>query len=437
MKKYAKNVITLLTAGSLLLAAGCSAQKADSNEPKQGEQTQGETTQNEVTQSETTNTEETTNTGETIALTLWGSADDQTMLSEMVEDFKTQNADKSYDISIKIVDEGGTREEVLKDVEQAADVFCIPHDQLGALVEAGAVYENTKYVDSIKNNSIEGAIVAATYQDKIYGYPVAADTYYLTYDNTIFTEEDVKSLNTMLEKEVDGSVAKFGFEFGSAYYGSAFFFTNGGELFGADGMDDTKVNYNNAEGLEVAKLITTLKSQGSLNINADVASSQFTEGTLGAFVAGPWKANLFKENLGERYAVTKLPTIDFGNGEKQMISFAGYKMFCVNSFTQYPEEAMALADFLTSKENQMKRFQDRNYLPVNKELSSNEEIQSDPTIKAVVEQLQYSRPMPALPQMSKYWNPMAAFMRDAYDGVIVEADLQKALDNLVNDILAK
>lgn len=421
----AKRFISVLAACTLLFTTACGSENVEQGDAKEAAPAQ--------TSQETGETA----TGENVSLTLWGSADDQAMLGEMVEAFKAENPDKTYNIDIKIVDEGGTREEVLKDVEQAADVFCIPHDQLGALVEAGAVYENTKYVDTIKNDSIEGAMIAATYDGKVYGYPASVDTYYLTYDNSVYTEEDVKSLNTMLAKDVDSSIAKFAYEFDSAFYGSAFFFANGGELFGKDGMDDTQVNYNDANGMEVAKFITTLKGQQCLNIKADVASAQFTEGTLAAFVSGPWKANLFKESLGDRYAVAKLPAVDFGNGEKQMVSFAGYKMFCVNSFTQYPEEAMALAAFLSNKENQMKRFTDRNYLPVDKELSAKEEIQNDPTIKAVVEQLKYSKPTPALPQMSKYWNPMAAFMRDAYDGVIPEADLQGALDNLVNDILAK
>ena len=45
------------------------------------------------------------------------------------------------------------------------------------------------------------------------------------------------------------------------------------------------------------------------------------------------------------------PTIDFGNGEKQMKAFLGVRSFAVNQQTQAPLAAMTLANYLTSEKH--------------------------------------------------------------------------------------
>lgn len=374
---------------------------------------------------------------EIVNLTVWAPTDDQNMVKEMVETFKSENAGTNFNITIRPVDEGGAREEVLKDIEAAGDLFVIPHDQVGALVAAGALYENTKYAQEVKDNNLEIAVSAATYDEKVYGYPVSADTYYLTYDKSKLSEEDVKSLEAILSKETGTDVINFGNDFGSAYITTSFFLANGTELFGKTGQEEDVVTFNNAQGLEVANYISKLRNESTISINTDTATNMFKDGTLASYISGPWKAESFKEALGENYAVAKLPTINFGSGDKQMISFGGVKMFAVKSTTKFPEEAMKLAAFLSNEDNQMKRFNDRSLLPSNKTIAAKEEVTTDETAKTVMEQLGHSFAMPASPQMSKFWTPMAAFIKNDYEGLISETEMQDKLDSLVSDILAK
>lgn len=418
--KKLKNVIcTGLASVMLLSATGCSSTNDEASTPN-------------------TDTEkEVVTTPEVVKLTVWAPTDEQEIVGEMIETFKTENPDKTYDITLRPVDEGGAREEVLKDIEAAGDLFVIPHDQVGALVAAGALYENTKYVQEVTDNNIEIAVNAATYEGKMYGYPFANDTYYLTYDKSKLSAEDVQSLESILNKENGADVVNFGNDFGSAYVSTSFFFANGTQLFGETGQEADVVTFNSPEGLEVGNYIATLQDQSTISINSDIAANMFKEGTLGSYIAGPWKAETYKEALGENYAVAKLPTVDFGNGDKQMISFGGVKMFTVKSTTAFPEDAMELAAFLTNEENQMKRFTERSLLPSNKVVASRDEILNDETMKTVMEQLNYSIAMPASPQMSRFWTPMAAFIKNDYEGLIPEEEMQSKLDALVSDILSE
>ena len=379
-------------------------------------------------------TSNTSTAAQTVKLTLWGAADDQTMLREMVDSFQQAHPDKTYDITLRVTGENVAKDEALKDIDAAADVFSIGHDQLGALVEAGAVYENTKYADDIQNSQSENALLAAQYNGKYYGYPYSIDTYFLYYDKSKLSADDVKSLEGILAKKQDDGVAKLGYDLSDGYFAAAFFFTNGCTLFGDKGDDKTQVDFNNAQGVQVGNYIAGLKEKGVVNIDSDTAGTQFKSGKLAAMVSGPWKSDSYQEYLGDNYGVAVLPTVRFDKEDKAMVPFSGLKMYVVNAKTDAPLEAMALANYLTNEENQLKRFNDRALLPTNKAVAANPDVIDDPTVAVILEQVKTARVMPALPQMSNFWDPTAAFAKDAFDGKISAGDMQSKLDKLVSDI---
>ncbi|MDR1253449.1 MAG: extracellular solute-binding protein [Oscillospiraceae bacterium] len=372
--------------------------------------------------------------GKNVKLVVWGSQDDQKMLGEMVESFKKENSKNTYDITLKVVGEDIASGEVKKDISAAADVFAIAHDQLRDLVSTGAVYQNTKYADEIKNSVTEEAVRASTSDGKLYGYPFAQNTYFLYYDKRIFNEEDVKSLDTMLAKTVPNGVDKFGLDFANGYFNSSFFLTNGCTLFGPDGTDETQVSFNNEGGLAAAKYIATLHKKGAVSLSDDEAGAVFVSGKLGAYVGGDWKTATFKEKLGENYAVAELPFIELGSEKKHMKSFSGCKLYCVNAQTKSPTEAMALANYLTTEKNQEKRFKDRLLLPANKKVLESDQLKSDPTTKAHRAQLSHSIPMSSNKKVDKFWGVMKALGSDLFNGKVPESDMQKKLDEGVSDI---
>lgn len=368
------------------------------------------------------------------SLVVWGSQDDQQMLNEMVDSFKAEYPEVAWDITVRVNGEDQAKTEVLKDTEAAADVFAIAHDQLGELVQSGAVYKNTKYADAVKERSVDAAVNAATYDGELYGYPSASETYFLFYNKAIFDEEQVKSLDTMLTADLADGVTPFAMDIANAYYSGPFFLSNGCELFGADGSDAKTVTFNDASGLQVAQLLGCLKAKGVVAFDDTVASAQFEAGTLGAYVAGPWKTETYKEVLGDNFACTELPTLNFNGEEKHMASFAGFKVYCVKSNTKYPLEAMALANWLTNEDNQLKRFKDRAAVPVAKALADSPEITAEPSTAALLAQLNYAYAMPSIPQMGKFWDATKAFVQETFDGTITEADYQAKLDTLVATI---
>lgn len=109
--------------------------------------------------------------GGPISLTLWGAEEDQALLAELVEKFKAQYPDQTFDIKIGVESESTAKDTVLTDVEAAADVFAFANDQLNDLVAAGALlaldgdiaqvlpaYAN-KTIDDVKAANGEGSVL--------------------------------------------------------------------------------------------------------------------------------------------------------------------------------------------------------------------------------------------------------------------------------------
>lgn len=62
-----------------------------------------------------------------------------------------------------------------------ADVFAAPHDKTGELVASGLIQENDLFADRIRNEFMQGAVDAVSFQGVVYGYPTGIETYALFY----------------------------------------------------------------------------------------------------------------------------------------------------------------------------------------------------------------------------------------------------------------
>ena len=187
--------------------------------------------------------------GDTIKLTVWGSQEDQDMLTQMCKEFADEHPDKKYAFSLGVVSEADAANEILKDVSAAADVFGFASDQIGSLVSAGALYRITKNRESVEAASTENAVRAATVDGELYGYPAVSDTYFLYYDKSKLSEKDVQSLDTIMQKDIPNTKTNFAMNLDDGWYQAGFFFGAGCTLFGEDGTDPTKCDFNSERGV--------------------------------------------------------------------------------------------------------------------------------------------------------------------------------------------
>lgn len=248
-----------------------------------------------------------------VSLTLWGAEEDGQLLARMVEDFKKEYAGQAeLDITVEYVGESQCKDKLLEDIEGGADVFTFADDQLRVLVAAGALAE-VEDAEGIRERNIEGASEAASVNGKLYAWPMTADNgYFLYYNKAYFSEEDVKSLDAILQRAQEaGKLVTM--EWTSGWYLYSFFGCTDMEL----GMNEDGVsNYCNWNAVD-----TAIKGTDVAHAMLDISSSpafwntpdgEFVKGvengSVIAGVSGVWNANAVEAAWGNNYGAVRLPT---------------------------------------------------------------------------------------------------------------------------------
>uniref|UniRef100_UPI004057A737 extracellular solute-binding protein n=1 Tax=Acetatifactor sp. TaxID=1872090 RepID=UPI004057A737 len=96
----------------------------------------------------------------------------------------------------------------------------------------------------MKDKPDEKAFASASFNDYLYGVPFNPNTWVMYYNREIFTEEDVKSIEAMVNKDT-GLQYNFSCAISSNWYIEAFYYAKGCTLFGEDGMQEGQCSWNN------------------------------------------------------------------------------------------------------------------------------------------------------------------------------------------------
>lgn len=372
-------------------------------------------------------------------VTLWITTDSKKFYTKVLEDFEKDNPD----IHVKVVEteDAKAQENVKKDPSSAADVFALPHDQLGQLVDSGVIQEiPEKYVDEIKSDQSETALAGATYKDKVYAFPYGIESQVLYYNKKMLNENQVSSYENITKDATFGANLKAV----DAYKIGPLFMSVGDKLFGDTGEDVKGTDWNNSAGISVLQWIADQKNNsGFINVGDDYIS-QFENEKIAAFESGPWDKEKAIEAVGkDNLGIAVYPKITIGGNEVQQKAFLGVKLYAVN---QAPADGDSkkiaadykLASYLSSEAVQEAQFKDetRNIIPSNTTIQEADYVMNDELANAVVTMSgsEYSVVMPKIPEMTNFWTASAAVLSDTYNGKIKPDQYQAKLDQLVKDI---
>lgn len=375
-------------------------------------------------------------TQEQVSLTVWASELDQTLMQTMIDSFKVEYADEAvFDITLGSVSESVAKDEVLTDIEAAADVFVFADDQLNELYIGGAlqeVVENTAAVIAANGGANSGSIQAATRDGKLYAYPMTADNgYFLFYDSSVYSATDVQTLDGILAAAAaDGT--KFTMQINNGWYLYSFF-KGAGLTLSYDGTVnacDWDSTTHTPTGVEVAEAIIAMANNSAyINLTDAEFVTGVNDGSITAGVNGTWNASVAEAKWGENYAATKLPTYSVGGTAYQMSSFAGYKLVGVNATSDFSYWAMKLAEWFTNEDNQILRFEERGLGPSNVNAASSESVMANPAISALALQSAYATTQNV---GGNYWAPTETFGNLIVTGTLtLSGDIQAALDTMV------
>ena len=376
---------------------------------------------------------------QSIKLTVWGPSEDQAKSDSWLPTMEKQfaKAHPEYKITWKnaVVSEGDAGKTVKQDPSAAADVYMFANDQLGTLIDAQAIGEVSDDAKAqIKKQDDDAIIKSVTGTDgKIYGVPFTGNTYFMYYNKSKFSSDDIKSLDTMLQK------GKVSFNLGNSWYLPAFYTGAGMTLFGKDAATAKDgIKMDSAAATDVTKYLVDLVKNPNFVVDNDEGAglAALQNGTVDAIFSGTWSASDVKKALGNNYAAAQLPSFTTSGGSTyQMKAFYGSKAVGYNPNSKVPQAAAEFATYLGSSEAQKAHYTMRQIVPTDKSLAST--YKNDPAAVAQNDTIANTSTLqPTIAQMGNFWDPCKNFGTAIVNGDVnsgnAQAKAQAWLDSYKN-----
>lgn len=373
-----------------------------------------------------------------VQLTVWAEEANWDVLNQMIESFKEEHAGEAeFEITLVQNADAETKNVLLGDIYNGADIFPIPDDQVSSMVAAGALAP-VPNAEEVKAANMEDAVAAASINDVLYAYPMTADNgYFMYYDKRYFTEEDLQTLDGMLAA-AEAAGKKITMDWSSGWYLYAFFGGTGLEFGINDDGVTNHCNWNSTDtpikGTDVAEAMLAISAHpGFANMTDADFMAGVQDGSVIAGVSGVWNEVEVRKAWGNNYGAVKLPTYTCAGQQVQMSSFKGYKMMGVNYYSKHKDWALKLADWFTNEQNQALRLAERSQGPSNKNAAASDALNEVPAIQAVIAQSEYG----VLQRVgNSYWAAMTDFGSIMASGNSSGRDLQEVMDTVVAEITA-
>ena len=370
---------------------------------------------------------------EAITLKVWAPQEDQvdanSWLMQVQANFEAAHPEYAITWDNGVCPEGDAATMVTADPAAAADVYMFANDQLGTLINAGALAKlGGSYLEQVQ------ADVSATYQNTVtstdggvYGFPVAPNTWFMYYNKAIVGDADLTSLEAVLEK---GIVAM---EIKNAWYLPSFFFAAGGSLFGETGADAAAgIKFGGEAGYAATNAVLDLLENPNFKVDGDgYGNTGLKDGTVAAYFSGSWDFAGLSEALGEDLGAVAAPTVTINGEAAQLKAYAGSKAVGVNPNAKNMKAAMQFAAFLASSDSQLLRFQLRNITPAVTALSENADVAASIVAVAESNTMAFaSVAQPTIAEMNPVWGPVGTFGTNIADGMVTRDNVVESVDAL-------
>lgn len=351
----------------------------------------------------------------------------QTKLNTWLEGQKDWNG--KFEITVSAMGEGDAATQMITDVEAGADVFGFAQDQLARLVAAGALSKPSgSFLTNVQSNNDAGSVNAVTLNGEVYAYPETSDNgYFLYYDKSVVS--DPSTLDGVISQCAAAGKNMY-MDIQSGWYDVAFFFGTGAQCYydyDAEGIvSGVTCDYSSDKGLAAMKaMVNMAKNKGKGYEQAPEGPAALFNpegGTAGALVSGTWDYATVKGFLGDNFGASKLPTFTVDGQTYQMSGFGGFKLVGVKPQTDSDKLTFChlVADYITSEEMQLARFDAKGWGPSNKNAQNSDAVKANEALGALAEQLAFCPGQGQYP--GAYWDLTTAFGTDINDGKYANAD---------------
>jgi arabinogalactan oligomer/maltooligosaccharide transport system substrate-binding protein len=293
---------------------------------------------------------------------------------------------------------------------QGPDIYMGAHDRLGSFVAPGIVASVPKGLLSKTERAGFNpvALQAMSLKGKMYGLPLAAESYFLYYNKNLVSKPP-KTWSALIAKaKALTSGDKYGFLWDTTnfYYDYAFIHGYGGYVFKhtARGLDAHTLGLASPGAIQGLQFVADLVRKYNLTpatTNTGIMEGKFSKGDAAMIIDGPWAVPGFKKD-GVPYGVAPLPSL---SKTKPLRPFIGFQGLMVNSKSKHQKEAWSLVKYL-SQHLPLPLYKAAGRVPVLKNVAKLKIVTSSAVTRAVLASSRLGEPMPNIPQMSLVWGPM-------------------------------
>lgn len=366
--------------------------------------------------------------GDSITLTVWTSQEEQSSQDAWLQTMERafEQAHPEYDITWNnaVVSSADAPTTAKQDPSAAADVYVYASDQLGTLLDAGAIGQmSNDAVEQITAQNDAVSIQTVTAEDgEIYGVPLSGNTWFMYYDTSVYTEEDITSFDALLSKGV------VSFPMTNSWYLPAFYMGNGNTIFGEDGTDvSSGVDFSGEKASDVTEYLVGVRNNPNFINDADGAGlAGIQNGTVDVLFSGSWDSANVKEALGENFGAAQLPSFNLNGEDVQMRAFVGTSAAAWNPYSDFPIVADQFAVFLGGAESQKMRYETLGSIPTDMSLGDDPVVSGDPTTVAQFNTVSNTSVVQStVAEMGDFWKPCENFGKGIING---EVTVENAAD---------
>ena len=363
------------------------------------------------------------------SIKVWVDTKITSLTEAQINNFAAASGGK-YTITAQVqpMSEGESATKMLQDVSSGADIFIFAQDQLSRLKTSNALSALGSSLEShLKTIHSSDSVAAASIDDKMYAFPTTSDNgYFLYYDKSVLSSEDVKDMDTMLAK-LKASKKKLNFDRKNGFYAASYFLATG--CYSNWTIDpktgsflDYDDNFNSEHGIKAGMAYRALAD------NSVVATKSTWTNSAGAIVTGVWEYEYIKSQFGDNLVCAELPSFKVGSESVHMSSFDGYKLMGVKPQADKKKASVCrkLAEYLTNADNQLARFKQNAWGPTAIAASENPDVKAHPALAALAAQHVHATQQSQCP--GAWFNSLGGLAGSIATNS-TESDIQALLDN--------
>lgn len=311
--------------------------------------------------------------------------------------------------------------------EQIPDIFIGSSNLLEKVVLSGLALENDMFEETYNENNYPSiALNAATYQDKLYGYPLSFETSFLLFNKNYIstppaTFDEILAFSEAFEAaEGVQNILKWNVV---DIFNDYFFVGNYAQIGGATGDDRNVLDIDNQKVIDAMTYYQNLNQFFFIDpktVSYDSILQDFIEGKTIFTIVKSDALSIMDEaiaagNSSVSYGVGLVPdlTVDL-----QTKGLSETDMLVVNGYTKSPEAAKELARFLSFDKA------DKLYEKTGKFSARSRITYVNPEAVNVVSQYENSMEVPKLIEAGNYWVKMEIAFANIWAGNDVKTEIQ-------------